>query len=612
MTEREAIEYIENQGWSETRLGLDRIRALLAALGNPQEQLRFVHVAGSNGKGSTCAMLDSILRCAGYRTGLYTSPYIECFNERMRVNGEDIPGTELARITERVKAIAEAMDDHPSQFELVTAIAMQYFYECRCDIVVLEVGMGGALDSTNVIPAPEVAVITNIGLEHTEYLGSTITEIAAAKAGIIKPGCSAVCYDGEQAATAVVEKVCHHYGVNLRRADFTRLVPASETLDGQRFRYKGTEHAISLLGGHQLKNAAVALETVDALRERDWDIPQWAVERGLLDARWPARLEVLGRLPLFILDGGHNPQCASALAESLDRLLPGEKSVFLMGVLADKDYAAMVDAVLPLAERFICVTPESARALPAGELCEFLRERGAEAETCGSMDDGILKALLAAGEDGCVISFGSLYMAGAVRRGYATALRKSIRRRGIRARDALSPEVRAELSKRTAERIAASGEFQNARTVMVYRAVRGELDLSGLVHLAPGKRYVYPLCLDAGEMVALAPGEGAWQKGAYGIEEPVRALSEEVPPEGIDMVICPCTAFDGAGRRMGMGAGYYDRYLPRCRRAVIAAVAFDEQRTANVPAQDWDIPMQIVFTPRETQTGSDINILLSF
>ena len=593
MIEREAIEYIENQGWSETRLGLDRTRTLLAALGNPQEKLRFVHVAGSNGKGSTCAMLDNILRCAGYRTGLYTSPYIECFNERMRVNGEDIPGTELARITERIKAIAEAMDDHPSQFELVTAIAMQYFYERRCDIVVLEVGMGGTLDSTNVIPAPEAAVITNIGLEHTEYLGSTITEIAAAKAGIIKPGCSAVSYDGDSAATAVLE-------------------PISETLDGQRFRYKGAEYIISLLGAHQLKNAAVVLETVDALSERDWDISAQSVECGLRGAKWPARLEVLGRLPLFILDGGHNPQCAAALAESLHRLLPGVKFVCLMGVLADKDYAAMVDAVLPLAERFVCVTPNSARALPAGKLCEFLRERGAEAETCGSMDEGILKALLAADEDGRVVAFGSLYIAGAVRRGYAAALRKSIRRRGIRARDALSPGARAELSKRTAERIAASSEFQNAHTVMIYRAVRGELDLGELVHLAPDKRYVYPLCLDAGEMVALAPGEGAWQKGAYGIEEPVRALSEEVQPEEIDMVICPCTAFDGAGRRMGMGAGYYDRYLPKCSNAVIAAVAFDEQRAASVPVQDWDIPMQIVFTPRETQTGSDINILLSF
>ena len=271
--------------------------------------------------------------------------------------------------------------------------------------------------------------------------------------------------------------------------------------------------------------------------------------------------------------------------------------------------AAMADAVLPLAERFVCVTPESARSLPAGELCEFLRARGAKAEACESIDDGILKALLATGEDGRVVAFGSLYMAGAVRCGYASAFRKSIRKRGIRARDALSPEVRAELSGRTAERIAASSEFQNARTVLIYRAVRGELDLGELVHLAPDKRYVYPLCLDAGEMVALLPGEDAWQKGAYGIEEPVRALSEEVQPEEIDMVICPCTAFDGAGRRMGMGAGYYDRYLPKCRRAVIAAVAFDEQRAAIVPVQPWDVPTQIVFTPRTTQTGSGINIL---
>lgn len=206
MTEREAIKYIEAQGWSETRLGLDRTRTLLAALGSPEKKLRFVHVAGSNGKGSTCAMLDSILRCAGYHTGLYTSPYIERFNKRIRIDGEDISSSDLSRITERVRAIADAMDDHPSQFELVTAIAMQYFYENRCDIVVLEVGMGGALDSTNVIPAPEVAVITNIGPEHTEYLGNTISEIAAAKAGIIKPGCLTVCYDGDPAATSVVEK----------------------------------------------------------------------------------------------------------------------------------------------------------------------------------------------------------------------------------------------------------------------------------------------------------------------------------------------------------------------------------------------------------------------
>jgi dihydrofolate synthase/folylpolyglutamate synthase len=185
MTAQEAIDYIEQYTWSTTRLGLERTQALLRALGDPQKKLKFVHVAGSNGKGSTCAMLAAILQAAGYRTGLYISPYIQDFCERMQVNGENVPGDTLAAITERVKTIADAMEDHPSQFELVTAIALEYFFEAKCDIVVLEVGMGGALDSTNAIDAPEVAVITNIGLEHTEYLGDTLEAIAETKAGII-------------------------------------------------------------------------------------------------------------------------------------------------------------------------------------------------------------------------------------------------------------------------------------------------------------------------------------------------------------------------------------------------------------------------------------------
>ena len=192
LTPEEAISYIENYGWSTTKLGLDRTKALFSALGDPQKNLKFIHVAGSNGKGSTCAMLSSVLKEAGYKTGLYISPYIEVFNERIQINGEHIPGDRLAKITERVMAIADSMEDHPSQFELVTAIGIEYFYEENCDIVVLEVGMGGALDSTNAIDAPEVAIITNIGLEHTEYLGDTIEEIAATKGGIIKEGCSCV------------------------------------------------------------------------------------------------------------------------------------------------------------------------------------------------------------------------------------------------------------------------------------------------------------------------------------------------------------------------------------------------------------------------------------
>ncbi len=416
MTPQEAIDYIEQFTWSTTRLGLERTQALLHALGDPQKKLKFIHVAGSNGKGSTCAMLAAIAQAAGYRTGLYISPYIQDFCERMQVDGQNVPGEALASITERVRDIADAMEDHPSQFELVTAIAMQYFHEAKCDIVVLEVGMGGALDSTNAIDAPEVAVITNIGLEHTEYLGKTLTAIASTKAGIIKPGCHAVCYDGSPTVTKVIRGVCKEKGVPLRCVRFKRMEPLSETLDGQTFRWDGEEMRVALLGPHQLHNTATVLETVDALRERGWKIPDEAVKTGLAVVKWPARLEVLSRDPIFLLDGGHNPQCAEALAAAIDKLLPGKKVVFLLGVLADKDYPQIMDIVMPYAKKFICMTPFSGRALPARKLAEYLRSRGAAASSCGSdVARGIRAAQKAAGKRGAVVAFGSLYLAGHIR-----------------------------------------------------------------------------------------------------------------------------------------------------------------------------------------------------
>ena len=223
MNASSAISYIESCTWSATRLGLGRTQELLHALGDPQKKLRFIHVAGSNGKGSTCAMLASILTHAGYRTGLYTSPYIQTFCERIQIDGVNVPEDDLARITERVRVFADRMEDHPSQFELVTAIAMEYYAECACDIVVLEVGMGGALDSTNVIDAPEVAVITNIGLEHTEYLGSTLESIAETKGGIIKTGCSCVCYPSEPVVLETVSRLCRDRNVPIQVADIGAL-----------------------------------------------------------------------------------------------------------------------------------------------------------------------------------------------------------------------------------------------------------------------------------------------------------------------------------------------------------------------------------------------------
>ena len=415
MTETEAIAYIESYGWSTVRLGLDRTRQLVHELGDPQKKLKFIHVAGSNGKGSFCAMFASILRKAGYRTGLYTSPYIETFNERIQVNGRPISGERLAQVTERVRDIAEAMEDHPSQFELVTAVAVQYFFEEQCDIVVFEVGMGGALDSTNVIDAPELAVITNIGLEHTEYLGSTLEEIALTKAGIIKSGCSCICYDGAAEVTETVKKVCEDKKVSFRTVDFSRLKLIEASMDGQKFLWDGKEYCLSLLGPHQLHNAALVLTGVEVLRERGYLIPETSVKDGISEVTWPARLEILSRSPLFILDGGHNPQCAKALADSLGFLLKGQKAVILMGVLSDKNYTGMIDSIVPYAEVFVCVTVDSPRALEASEIKKCVTERGIGAVVCDSVTDGIGKALALSDGTVPVVAFGSLYMAGTIR-----------------------------------------------------------------------------------------------------------------------------------------------------------------------------------------------------
>ena len=464
MTITEAIEYINAHTWSQWKLGLSRTEELLRLLGNPQKQLRFVHVAGSNGKGSTCAMVERILREAGYVTGFYPSPYIEDFRERIQVCGEYITEEALCRITARVRDAADSLEDHPSQFEIITAIGLLYFAEKNCNIVVLEVGLGGIFDSTNVIDAPEVAVITNIGLEHTEYLGNTLAEIARNKCGIIKSGADVVCYENAAEVMDVVRRVCEEKGCPLHIARYSRILLIEKGLEGQTFRFlhdpapASQDIAISadeplrlgLLGEYQLHNAATALTIVEALRGRGWKIPQEAVCQGLAEVRWPARFEVLSRHPLFILDGGHNPQCAEALAESIREYLPdrnsdltdresdlpgreadlGKKAVFLMGMLADKDYRAVIDIITPFAAGFVCLTPDSPRALPAEKLAAELQERGFYAKPCGTAAEGIKEALSLAvrlGGRGCgtedtseegalsVISFGSLYMAGAVR-----------------------------------------------------------------------------------------------------------------------------------------------------------------------------------------------------
>ena len=416
MNATEAIEYIHSVCWKGSIPGLGRTQALLEKMGNPEKDLKFVHIAGTNGKGSTAAMTASILRKAGYRTGLYTSPFIYRFHERMQVDGVEISDEDLAAVTEYVKPLAQSMEECPTEFELVCCIAFEYFKRMNCDIVVLEVGMGGAFDATNVIEAPEVAVITNIGLDHTEVLGDTVEKIAETKSGIFKEGGNAVVYRSTPSVEEVYEQICAQRNVSLKKADFEGLNLRSHSLEGQIFDCGSRKELfLPLLGDHQLHNAAVVLSVADTLIEKGWNITEAHIRDGLRDTRWPGRFDIMRHDPLFIIDGGHNPQCIEALVKNIRDYLVGKKLIVLTGVLADKDYADMYKPVMAYAEEFVCITPPSPRKLEAAELADHLRQAGAQATACESIPDGVRTAMEKAGKDGVVLSFGSLYSIGDIR-----------------------------------------------------------------------------------------------------------------------------------------------------------------------------------------------------
>ena len=416
MTGAQAEELIHQRAWIGQEPGLKRITELLSSLGDPQKQLKFIHVAGTNGKGSTASMIASILMQAGLCTGLYTSPHLWRFRERFQVNGDYISDEMLEEITQQVLAASKTMENQPTEFELITAVGMIYFLKSGCDIVVLETGLGGRLDSTNVIPVPEVAVITNIGLEHTEQLGNTLGAIAREKAGIIKPGGQVVLYHQSQAVENAVTDVCQKVGSELTRTNLDELRVLTSGRDGQRFTYReqGPFH-ISLLGRHQVQNAASALEAIWVLRRNGWNIPEEAVMQGLKQAVWPARMELVHREPDVLLDGGHNPQCMMAIRQTLEELYPDKKVLFLTGVLGDKDYPSMLSHIIPLAKAFVTITPDSPRALSAQELADYLRKAGIDATPCNTVEEGIGQILSLAGHEDVVCICGSLYMVGETR-----------------------------------------------------------------------------------------------------------------------------------------------------------------------------------------------------
>ena len=417
MTYTEALNYIHSRPRGLPKPGLERIEELLSLMGNPHKALRYVHVAGTNGKGSCCAMLSSILRAAGYKVGLYTSPYIHRFNERMQINGKPIPDTELAEIAGFVRSCAEKMSRPCVEFEIVTAIGFEYFARSKCDIVVLEVGLGGRFDATNVIDCPECALITSIGLDHTDMLGSTLAEIAFEKAGIIKPGGSVAVYPlQDEEVVSVLLKACRQRGASFRMAEEDEIELRYDDLQGQEFCYCDDKPlSLSLLGDHQCRNAAAVLEAVEILRQKKWKIKPDAVEKGLREVKWPARFEIIGEKPYVVADGGHNVPCAEALAANLDYYFEGKKPVFLMAMMSDKDVEGFIETLAPQAAAFVCVGLDYPRALSAQALAEKLRKYKKPVFTAPTVAEALDMAKGAAGKSGVVCATGSLYLMGPVR-----------------------------------------------------------------------------------------------------------------------------------------------------------------------------------------------------
>ena len=413
----ELYAFIQGAAWKGSCLGLARMQELMRRLGDPQNRLKYIHVAGTNGKGSVSTLLAGVLQAAGYKVGLYTSPHLCRYTERFVVNGAEATDEALCAVAGPVRDAVDAMgEDCPTEFERVTALAFCYFAAQNCDIVVLEVGLGGRLDATNVIPAPELAVITHLGLEHTAVLGSTLEEIARQKAGIIKPGCEVVLYHQTPAAEAVVAEVCQALGCPLTVTDPARMQPLGRDLSGQRLRYRGRELFLRLPGRYQAYNAALALDAIDRLIARGWRISEDAIAAGLAKAVWPARFELLSRAPLVLLDGAHNPNGVSALSEALSDALPGQKLIFVMGVMADKDFGDMLAMLAPYMSELIAVQPDYYRALSSAALAETARgQLSLPVTDGGTVPRGVALALEKAGEEGAVCICGSLYMAGEVR-----------------------------------------------------------------------------------------------------------------------------------------------------------------------------------------------------
>lgn len=409
MEYQEIIHTIENKRRFGSLPGVVVSRKLLAAVGDPQNDLAFIHIAGTNGKGSTAAFLREILKEAGIRAGMFTSPHLIDFTERIQVDGRQIPREDAARLGEMLLNLD--LEVHPTMFDYCLAMALLYFREQGCRLVILETGLGGRLDSTNVISAPLVSVITKIGYDHTEVLGDTLDKIAAEKAGILKPNTFMVSESQQQPAEKVLKDCCSKLGISYQFVEAEKIKAVDHG-----FSYEGKgSYRMRMLGMHQRENAMAAVFAAEALRIYGFEITDAQISQGIENATWNGRMELISKEPYLLIDGAHNGHGVHALAESLKELYPDEKFRFIMGVLADKDYKQMVKEILPLAESVTTVTPDSGRALQGETLAEYIRSYGVFAENTEQMQEAFLQIR------DKTVAFGSLYFIGEIRKFFRLA-----------------------------------------------------------------------------------------------------------------------------------------------------------------------------------------------
>ncbi len=403
------------------KAGLKKPRRLMQILGNPQDSLSYVHIAGTNGKGSTAAFLSEILVLSGYKTGLFTSPFLYEFNERMRINGENIPDDKLAEIMLKVQKAAEQMEkegeEYPTEFDMVTATAFCYFAQEKCDIVVLEVGLGGRFDATNIINTPLVSVITSLSLDHTQYLGDTIEEIAFEKCGIIKECGRVVCYGNQpQAALGVIEKTSKERSAELYVCDFNKLADCKVLPHGNEFVFDGESYSTNLLGEYQIYNAVTAISAAKELVNLGYNITPNKIKEAIKNAKWSGRLEVISAEPLIIADGSHNTDGMQAFVSSAKKLIGDKKAVCVVGMMKDKDVSSVL---LKLSEAFktvVFTTVNNSRAATADELFDISKDMFDEKYTFCDNGEALSNAINFAGEDGVVFAVGSLYMIDSIKK----------------------------------------------------------------------------------------------------------------------------------------------------------------------------------------------------